>query len=43
MFVATGQTGLIQSVRHGIGVDAIVEEFMTGGGFKIMLKEKGLY
>ena len=30
VFVATGQTGLIQGAKYGVAVDAIIEEFMTG-------------
>ncbi|MBU3918053.1 DUF1611 domain-containing protein [bacterium] len=30
VFVATGQTGLIQGAKYGVAIDAIVEEFMTG-------------
>jgi uncharacterized NAD-dependent epimerase/dehydratase family protein len=29
-FVATGQTGLIQGAKHGVAIDAIIEEYMTG-------------
>lgn len=29
-FVATGQTGLIQGVKYGVAIDAIIEEYMTG-------------
>ncbi|MGL1893090.1 MAG: DUF1611 domain-containing protein [Spirochaetaceae bacterium] len=30
VFIATGQTGLIQGAKYGVAIDAIVEEYMTG-------------